>query len=40
MIDTEGIGHRLSLINIFVYVLVTLVTDLLYAYIDPRISYD
>ena len=24
----------------FVYVLVNLVTDLLYAYIDPRISYD
>ena len=24
----------------FIYVLVNLVTDLLYAYIDPRISYD
>ena len=24
----------------FVYVLVNLITDLLYAYIDPRISYD
>ena len=24
----------------FVYVLVNVATDLLYAYIDPRISYD
>ena len=28
------------LVIAFIYVMVNLITDILYAYIDPRISYD
>ena len=34
------LAFAVGLFIAFVYVLVNLVTDLLYAYIDPRISYD